>query len=255
VLRAGGWRLVVYGALVLVLLGLVDRYKTVGPGPDLETTLRWIVLGDDGRAAELVTIQRAVEVAAATSRFAVTETHAPPFDGDWEDVLAPYATMHVRGWIPLLFVGATTDLAPSSVRVFFRVDADDGWGRPYRVRTRALGKGSAIADDPQVAADLDAGLRTSIFSRGTPDFRTSDWLRLELASAGPDGDLDTPDDLVMTSYVPVGRTLNISGDLEALSRDMERAYILGRHYFRLEGNRYDLIDARLLAEFRLDLLR
>jgi hypothetical protein len=32
---------------------------------------------------------------------------------------------------------------------------------------------------------------------------------------------------------------------------LERAYTIGRHFYRIEGSEYDLIDARLLAEYRL----
>ena len=37
------------------------------------------------------------------------------FEGDWAATLEPYATMNVRGWMPLLFWGATTGMAPASV--------------------------------------------------------------------------------------------------------------------------------------------
>ena len=255
VLRAGGWRLVVYGGLVVLGFALFQRYATVGPGPDLPTTLRWIVVGDDGRAAELVTLHRAVEIGGAAARYAVVEAGPPSFEGDWAEPLEQYATMHVRGWMPMLFAGATTDLAPAGVRELYRVSSEDGWGRPYDVRTRLLPRGTKLEEDPQVAADLAARLRTSVYGRGRPDLRTSDWLRLELISSGRDGETGTDDDVVMTSYVPVGHTLNISRDPAALGREMERAYTLGRHYFRLEGSRYDLVDARLLAEARLDILR
>jgi hypothetical protein len=49
-------------------------------------------------------------------------------------------------------------------------------------------------------------------------------------------------------------TLRLNRPQEELTRELERAFVLGRHHFRLEGNRWDLIDARLLAEFRLELL-
>jgi len=34
-------------------------------------------------------------------------------------------------------------------------------------------------------------------------------------------------------------------------KKIERNYTIGPQYFRVEGSDYDLIDARLLAEFRL----
>ncbi len=137
-LAGGAWRLLVYGViLALPVVGFL-RLRATGPGPDLATTLRWMALGDGGRARELVTIHRAYEIAAAAARFAVKEQEPPTLVGDWADTLAPYATMNVRGWIPLLFWGATTETAPASVRTFFQVRSDDGWGRPYRLTARTL---------------------------------------------------------------------------------------------------------------------
>ena len=52
----------------------------------------------------------------------------------------------------------------------------------------------------------------------------------------------------------MGITIRLSRDQEKLQKELERAYTLGRHYFRVEGARWDLIDARLLAEFRLEYL-
>jgi hypothetical protein len=214
-----------------------------------------MAFGDDGRAAELVTIHRAHEIATAAARFAVEQIAAPSFEGDWAATLAPYATMNVRGWMPLLFWGATTNLAPASVQIFFEVRADDGWGRPYRVSARQLGAVARWADDPELTADLEAGLQSSFFERGPRELdRDRDWLRLEIDSAGGDGAFDTADDLCFISYLPVGFTLRLNRQQEELTRELERAFVLGRQNFRVEGNRWDLIDARLLAEFRLELL-
>jgi len=253
--RAGGWRLLLYGALVaLPVLGFA-RFRATGPGPDLGTTLRWMALGDRGRAAELVTIHRAHEIGSAAARYAVRELEAPSFDGDWERVLAPYATMWVRGWMPLLFYGATTEMAPHSVREFYEVSSDDGWGRPYRTEVRELPRGEDRAGDEQVAADLAAGLQVSFFKLENPEFEPdTDWMRLEITSAGRDGSFDTDDDLRMVSYLPVGFTLRLTRRPEDLQRQMEAAYIRGQHYFRIEGSHWDLIDARLLAEHRLEYL-
>ncbi len=254
-IRAGGWRLLLYGALIaLPILGFA-RFRTTGPGPDLLTTLRWIAIGDGGRSAELVTIHRAHEIASAAARYAVRELEPPPFDGEWGEELAPYATMWVRGWMPLLFYGASTDMAPRSVREFFEVRARDGWGRPYRVTGRGLPRGENRQEDEQVAADLAAGLQVSFFRLQDPEFQTdTDWMRLEIDSAGRDGAFDSADDIRLVSYMPVGFTLRLTRRPEELQRQMEEAYTRGRHYFRLEGSRYDLIDARLLAEHRLEYL-
>jgi len=248
-------RVVLYGVILAVPVVGVMRLRSTGPGPDLPTTLRWMAFGDDGRAAELVTIHRAHEIATAAARFSIEQIAAPSFEGDWATTLAPYATMNVRGWMPLLFWGATTDMAPASVQTFFEVRADDGWGRPYRVAARQLGAVARWAEDRELTADLEAGLQSSFFEWGPRELdRERDWLRLEITSAGVDGAYDTDDDVRFISYLPVGMTLRLNRQQEELTRELERAFVLGRHHFRLEDNRWDLIDARLLAEFRLEFL-
>ncbi len=254
ILAAGGWRLAVLSLLVAAVVAATLRLQSTGPGRDLPTTLRWIVLGDGGRAAELVTLHRAFETASAAARYALREVEAPAFDAGWAGQLAPYATPEIRGWIPLLFYGASTELAPDGVREFYRVRADDGWGRPYRVATRLLPRGGDWAADPEVAADLAAGLEANLFRSGTPELDRTETLRLEMVSAGPDGAFDTGDDLRMVSYVPIGMTLHLSSPTGDLQRELDRAFLIGRHWFRFEGSHWDLIDARLLAEFRLEML-
>ena len=254
VLAAGGWRLAGLALVIAIAVGATLRLESFGPGPDLPTTVRWIAIGDDGRAAELVTLHRAFETASAAARYALREVESPPFGDGWDEVLAPYATPEIRGWIPLLFYGADTEFAPEGVREFYRVRAVDGWGRPYRVATRLLERDKAWPADPEVSADLAAVLEANLFRVGSPDFEQTDTLRLEMASAGPDGDFDTGDDLRMISYVPIGMTLHLSSPTGDLQRAVDRAYLIGRHWFRFEGNRWDLIDARLLAEFRLEML-
>ncbi len=254
VLAGGAWRVLLYGALVVLPLLGFYRFERVGPGPDLATTLRWIVLGDGGRAAALVTLHRAYETGSAAARYALREVEPPPFDGGWADVLAPYSTMNVRGWIPLLFYGADSSLAPSAVREFYEVRTTDGWGRPFRITTRLLPRGDTWRDDPEVVNDLAQGLNATLLSAGRPDFTAAETLRLVMVSAGRDGRFDTADDLSMVSYVPIGMTLHLSEPGEDVRRAIDRAIVTGRHWFRLDGSRWDLIDARLLAEFRLELL-
>jgi hypothetical protein len=250
-IKAGGWRVVVYGLLVaLPFLGFM-RLRATGPGPDLPTTIRWMVFGDGGRAAELETIHRMHEIAAAASRYGVREMEIPPFDGDWEAVLAPASTARVRGWIPLVFLGANTEMAPASVRELYEVRAVDGWGRPYRVTADPLPRSGEWKESARVLADLEDGLQATFFTLDEPDFDRGDWLRLQIESAGADGDLDTDDDILMVSYLRVGHVFQLLYDTEEIQRRVERAYTIGRHYFRFEGNNYDLIDARLLAEYRL----
>ena len=250
-LAAGGWRVVVYGLILLLpILGFM-RLRTTGPGPDLGTTLRWMAFGDGGRAAELETIHRMHETASAASRYSIRENEMPPFDGDWAKILAPVATARVRGWIPLVFFGADTQMAPASVRELYEVRSVDGWGRPYHLDVRPLLRGEGWVDDPQVTADLSEGLQATFFTRDEPDFGHGAWIRLEMVSAGGDGAFGTGDDIRMISYIQVGHVFRLLYDPSEIQRKIERAYIIGRHYYRFEGSEYDLIDARLLAEYRL----
>ncbi len=251
-LAACGWRIVVYGLLLAVPLVGYSRLKITGPGPDLATTLHWISHGDGGRQAELVTIHRAFTVGGAAVRYALRNMEAPTFtEGhNWEAELAPLATMNTRGYLPELLI--STDSAPASVRELFEVSRVDGWGNPYRVRTRAMARSQAWEQDPEVAADLELGLQMTPLRVGKPDFAARDWLRLELISGGGDGIEETADDIRMVSYIPVGLVVRLNMNPRILQRQLEREDYYGRHYFRFEGNRWDLIDAQLLAEFRLE---
>ena len=248
---AGVWRLLVLGLIVAVPVIGVNRLLKVGPGPDLTTSLSWIVFGNEGRSAELVTLHRAYEISSAAARFAVREFEAPSFDGDWGEVLVPFATMNTRGWIPLLFIGAMTDSAPDSVKEFYEVSTKDGWGHAYQVSTRLIERGGDLGSDEEVQKDIAAVLNRSFAVVAEPDFAAADWLRLELISSGYDGIFETGDDIRFISYLPVGFTFHLSGNQQELQRKLDEAFFLGRHYFRYEGANYDLIDARLLAEFRM----
>jgi len=248
---SGGWRFLVYGAIILLPVLGFARLRDTGPGPDLPTTLRWMASGDNGRAAELVTIHRAHEIGAAASRYAVREIEAFSFEGDWAPVLAPKSTMNVRGWMPLVFFGADTDMAPASVREFFEVRSVDGWGEPYRIETRIVDRGDGWENDPVIAADLEAGLQARFHTVDRPELGKGDWLRLVLTSAGLDGIFDTEDDLRFLSYSLVSAPLRMLADPEIVVQKIERNYTVGPQYFRVEGSQYDLIDARLLAEYRL----
>ena len=250
-LAAGGWRVIVYGLILLLPIIGFMRLRATGPGPDLATTLRWMAFGDGGRAAELETIHRMHEIASAASRYSIRENEMPPFDGDWAKILAPAATARVRGWIPLVFFGADTQMAPASVRELYEVRSVDGWGHPYRLEVRPMPRREDWADDPQVVADLAEGLHATFFTRDVPDLGHGGWMRLEITSAGLDGAFDTGDDIRMISYIQVGHVFRLLYDPSQIEREVERAYAIGRHYYRFEGSNYDLIDARLLAEFRL----
>ena len=250
-LAKGGWRLVVYGLILLLpVLGFM-RLRTTGPGPDLATTLRWMAFGDGGRAAELETIHRMHEIGSAASRYAVREMDLPAFDDDWQEVLARASTARVRGWMPLVFFGADYQMSPASVRELYEVRSVDGWGRPYRITVRPIAGNSAAYDDPVVLADLKDGLQATFFTLDRPDLEHGEWVRLLIESAGADGEFDTDDDLRMITYVRVGQIFRLLYDPTRVQVEIERAYTIGRHYYRIEGSKYDLIDARLLAEYRL----
>jgi len=249
--KGGGWRLLVYGLIILVpILGFM-RLRTTGPGPDLATTLRWMAVGDGGRAAELETIHRMHEIGSAASRYALREMEVPPFDAEWEEVLARTATARVRGWMPLVFFGADTQMAPTSARELYEVRAVDGWDRPYRITVRPIPRAEAAVNDPRVIADLEKGLQATFFTIDRPDLERGEWVRLEIESAGRDGEFDTEDDLRMISYVRVGHVFRLLYDPSQTVVEVERAYTIGRHWYRIEGSEYDLLDARLLAEYRL----
>ncbi len=250
ILFATTWRIVVYGLIVLIPVLAFARLQATGPGPDLETTIRWMIHGDDGRAAELVTIHRAYETSVAASRYAIRELESVDFEGEWGDTLRPYSTIYVRGWVPMLLMSTDTAMAPASVKTFYEVREIDGWSNTYKVSTHALTRGSAWQNDPTVARDLEAGLRTSFFKVGEPDFEDGEWMRLELRSGGLDGSFDTEDDLVFVSYMKVGLTIHLQFDQERIRREIEVTYTTGKHFFHLEGNRFKLLDARRLAEFR-----
>ncbi len=250
-LGSGGWRVLVYGAIILIPVFGFARLRDTGPGPDLQTTLRWMAFGDDGRAAELITIHRAHQIGAAASRYAVREIEAFGFGEGWGAELAPKATMNIRGWMPLVFFGADTGMAPASVREFYEVREVDGWDRPYRVATTIIPKGDGWQGDPIVTADLEAGLQARFHTLDVPKMGTGEWLRLELTSAGLDGAFDTDDDLRFISYSLASAPLRMLTDPDLVVRKIERNYTIGPQYFRVEGSQYDLIDARLLAEYRL----
>jgi hypothetical protein len=191
------------------------------------------------------------EIGAAASRYAVREVEVFPFSEGWGAELAPKSTMNVRGWIPLVFFGADTDMAPESVRELYDVREEDGWGRPYRVATRLVERGSDWRNDPEITSDLEAGLQARFHTLDKPDLGSGDWLRLELSSAGRDGVFDTADDLRFISYSLARKPLRMLVDPDLVVKKIERDYTLGPQFFRVEGSRYDLIDARLLAEYRL----
>ncbi len=250
-LREGGWRYIVYPLIVaLPVIGFM-RLRMTGPGPDLATTLRWMAFGDGGRAAELETIHRMHEIGAAASRFMVRENEIPPFGGDWADVLASSSTARVRGWIPLVFLGADTAMSPPSVRDMYEVRAVDGWDRAYRVTATPLPRDHDLTTLPEVADDLAKGLHATFFTVDRPNFAEGQWMRLKLTSGGADGEFGTGDDLSMVSYLQVGHVFRLLYNPDEVQQRVERAYTIGRQYFRIEGSDYDLIDARLLAEFRL----
>ena len=142
-------------------------------------------------------------------------------------------------------------MAPASVRELYEVRSVDGWGRPYRITVRPIARDEAAYDDPVVVADHEDGLQATFFTVDQPDLVHGEWARLLVESAGADGAFDTEDDLRMISYVLVGHVFRLLYDPSRIQIEIERAYTIGRHFYRIEGSEHDLIDARLLAEYRL----
>ena len=114
-----------------------------------------------------------------------------------------------------------------------------------------LPRSETVAELPPVARDLEAGLQATFFTRDEPDLQPGPVDAAGLQSAGRDGEFDTADDLTMVSYIQVGHVFRLLYNPDEVQQRIERAYTIGRHYFRIEGSDYDLVDARLLAEFRL----
>ncbi len=256
-LRPLAWiaRLVLSALPVVLLLGGLQRYARTGPGPDLLTTLRWIVSGDDGRAAELATLGRMYEIARAVSRYTLLRLEPPSFEGDWQYQLVPYETAAVRGWYPLLFVMADAKSAPASVRELFAIEPVDGWERPWRIAVLTLGRDEDRSGVPEVTEDLTGGLQSSLFRRGAPDLATGSWLRLRIGSSGPDGRWNTEDDIALIAWIRAERTFRAGTTLQGLEGELKRDFLQGPVFFRITGSRWDLVDTRILGEFRLDLLR
>jgi hypothetical protein len=109
----------------------------------------------------------------------------------------------------------------------------------------------ASFDEPVVFSDIEKGLQATFFTTDLPDLENGEWVRLLVESAGRDGDFDTEDDLRMVSYIRIGHVFRLLYDPSQTRVEVERAYTMGRHWYRIEGSQYDLIDARLLAEYRL----
>jgi hypothetical protein len=119
------------------------------------------------------------------------------------------------------------------------------------VTTRLIQRGFDWQKDPEINSDLEAGLQAQFHTLDEPDLGSGDWLRLELRSAGRDGVFETADDLRFISYSLASKPLRMLVDPGLVVKKIERDYTLGPQFFRVEGSRYDLIDARLLAEYRL----
>ena len=163
--------------------------------------------------------------------------------------------MSVRGWIPLLFWGATTDTAPASVRTFYEIRADDGWGRPYRLAARSLPRGEPWASDPRWQRTSGGVSRPRCFGPPPPTWTTAaDGCASRSPPRAATATSPLPTTSLSVSYLPVGLTLRLTREPGQVQRQIEDAFVRGRHYFRVAGNRFDLIDARLLAEFRLEYL-
>ena len=96
-------------------------------------------------------------------------------------------------------------------------------------------------------SDIEKGLQATFFTTDLPDLENGEWVRLLVESAGRDGDFDTEDDLRMVSYIRIGHVFRLLYDPSQTRVEVERAYTMGRHWYRIEGSQYDLIDAMVVA--------
>lgn len=237
----GGAPWALFVVLVLVAAGIValwQRFRAVGPGPDLSTTARWLVLGDGGRRAQLATLSRAYETARAVARLTLDRGAPASLDEVGWRTIQSYSNADYRGFVSLVVWAADASAVRGRLAWMLAVDGRDGWGRPWRsTLTRWPGSGAPDGFFPGVVA------------AGAAPPRGRALFRLTLVSAGPDARFDTPDDLTLDAVFPAPRPVPI-GD-PALEHRREEEIERGQVWVRVSGSDYDLIDARLLSEFYL----
>jgi hypothetical protein len=218
----------------------VARIRAVGPGPDLATTLRWILAGDGARRSTLATLARAYETSRAVMRCSLDRDEPCPLASpDWREI-ASYANAAWRGYVPLIqWAVPETDIT-GRLADLLAVDGRDGWGRPFRVDLAPWQQQSTTGFYPDAVG------------AGPPPPRERTLLHLTLLSAGPDGAFGTADDIRFEALFPGPGALQ--GNIEAL-KARQREIDRGRVWRRWSGTSHDLVEARTLAEWYFELRR
>ncbi len=214
------------------------RLQLVGPGPDLPTTLRWVLQGDGDRRPTLATLLRAYETARAVARCCLDNGEPCSLaTAEWPRI-AGYANAAWRGFVPLVQWAAAGSAITGRLADLLAVDGTDGWGRPWQ---------ASVAPFP--AAGRPAGFYPGALQSGSPPPRR-ELLHLVLVSGGADGAMGTADDLRFEAVFPAPLPLRL-GD-PAARRERDVAIERGLVWVSWQGTELDLVDGRILAEFYLE---
>lgn len=232
------------GLITLALVGAAltlgwHRLRAVGPGPDLSTTLRWVLHGDGERRPTLATLMRAYETARAVARCCLDTGEACPLAPPHWAKIAGYSNAAWRGFVPLVQWAAASTAIVGPLAHLLAVDGTDGWGRPWHA-----------ALEPTGAAERPGGFYPGALQSGSPPPAGRRLWHLTLRSAGADGKGGTEDDLVFEAVFPAPGPLRL-GDPVA-HRDREVELERGQVWVRWQGTELDLVDGRILAEFYLE---
>jgi hypothetical protein len=226
-------------AVVAASLAGWQRFRAVGPGTDLATTLRWMVRGDGERRPTLATLLRAFETARAVMRCCL-DTGGPCSlePSAWVEV-AGYSNAAWRGFVPLVQWAAARTAITGRLAELLTVDGKDGWGTPWRASLAPLPRGTP-----------PAGSYAGALGPGPPPPAGRELWRLVLLSAGADRRADTGDDIRFEAIFPAPRPIRL-GDVTSAqerARELER----GQVWVSWQGTDLDLVDGRILAEFYLE---
>ncbi len=242
--RRSEFRVPWLAALLVAVLAAVSvagwqRFRAVGPGSDLATTLRWIVRGDDQRRPTLGTLLRAFETARAVMRCCL-DTGGPCSleRSAWAEV-AGYANAAWRGFVPLVQWAAARPAITGRLGELLTVDGKDGWGTPWRASVAPLPRGAPAN-----------GYYPGALGAGSPPPVGRELWRLVLLSAGPDRRADTPDDIRFEAVFPAPRPIRVGDAASRQERDRELER--GQVWVTWQGTDLDLVDGRILAEFYLE---
>jgi hypothetical protein len=232
------------GLTILVLVATAtavgwQRFRTVGPGPDLGTTVDWMLHGDGQRRPTLATLMRGYETSRAVMRFCIDNGEPCSFDEkEWPEI-ARYSNALWRGFVPLVQWAASSSSIVGRLADLLAVDGKDGWGEAWKATIVPLPVGTSPEDF------YPGALRSG---SPPPDGRAL-W-RLDLVSAGSDRLPGTADDLRFEAVFPAPRPIRL-GD-PAFHREREVELERGQVWVRWSGTELDLVDGRALAEFYLE---